>query len=300
MISVIIPVKNDRKIENILNEMVNIPKPEKTEILVVDASEGNLDDIKKKFPKARWIYFNNNTNKIYTFTEQINLGLHKAKGEIIVFIDADCIPKKDWLVELTKPIRNGSENYVTGRVISSKGNSFHDATWGEPIKYRSDTGSANTAFKKKILFDIGYYDENFEAGSDIDFSWRAIEAGYKILYNPQSIIFDDWGNWKQEIKRAIRYGEGRVLLYKKHPNRWKNLFGYHLDTILFPLFILLLPFTLIIPYYPLLLLIPLLRNIILLRNIKKEPFKKLLFDLIHGVGILKALIFPKKQYEPKH
>jgi hypothetical protein len=85
-----------------------------------------------------------------------------------------------------------------------------------------------------------------------------------------------------------------VLLYKKHPDRCKYLFGRQADTIIFPLFILLLPFTLIIPYYPLLLLVPLLRNIILLRNIKKEPFKKLLFDLIHGVGILKALIFPKK------
>jgi len=300
MISVIIPVKNDRKIEGILNEMVNIPKPEKTEILVVDASEGNLDDIKKKFPKVRWIYFNNNTNKIYTFTEQINLGLHKAEGEIIVFIDADCIPKKDWLLELTKPIRDGSESYVTGLVVSSKGNSFHDFKWGKSIKYRLDAGSANTAFKKKILFDIGYYDENFEAGSDNDFSWRAIDAGYRILYKPQAIIFDDWGNWKQEIKRAIRWGEGRVLLYKKHPDRWKYLFGRQADTIIFPLFILLLPLTLIIPYYPLLLLIPLLRNIILLRNIKKEPFKKLLFDLIHGVGIIKALIFPKKQYETKH
>jgi uncharacterized pyridoxamine 5'-phosphate oxidase family protein len=56
MISVIILVKNDREIKNVLNEMFNIPKPEKTEILVVDASEGNLDDIRKKFPKVRWVY----------------------------------------------------------------------------------------------------------------------------------------------------------------------------------------------------------------------------------------------------
>ena len=56
MISVIILVKNDREIKNALNEIFNIPKPEKTEILVVDASEGNLDDIREKFPKVRWVY----------------------------------------------------------------------------------------------------------------------------------------------------------------------------------------------------------------------------------------------------
>jgi len=287
MISIIIPVKNDRKIDNLLLSLKGISKPEKTEILVIDASKGTLDDIKERFPEVSWIYFNRKSNKTYTFTEQINDGLHKIKGNIIVFIDADCIPKKDWLVELTKPIINNKENYVTGRVASFKGKSFHDDTWDRANKYRQDAGSANSAFSKKILLDIGYYDENFEAGSDIDFSWRAIDAGYKILHNPRAVIVDDWGDLKQEIKRAIRYGEARVLLYKKHPNRWKNLFGYQADTIIFPLFILFLPFTLIIPFYPLFLLIP------LIRSRKNEPFKKLLFDLSHGLGILKALIFPK-------
>ncbi len=47
MISIIIIVKSDRGIENTLKKLVKIPKPEKTEILVVDVSEGNLYDIKK-------------------------------------------------------------------------------------------------------------------------------------------------------------------------------------------------------------------------------------------------------------
>ncbi len=36
---------------------------QKIKILAVNASEGNLDDIKKKFPKVRWVYFKNNTHK---------------------------------------------------------------------------------------------------------------------------------------------------------------------------------------------------------------------------------------------
>ena len=59
MISIIIIVKSDRGIENTLKKLVKIPKPEKTEIFVVDASEGNLYDIKKEFPSVRWIYFHN-------------------------------------------------------------------------------------------------------------------------------------------------------------------------------------------------------------------------------------------------
>ena len=91
MISIIIPVKNDRRIEITIKDLLKIPKPEKTEIIVVDASEGNLDDIKKKFPKVRWIYFHNKTGKKYTFTEQINLGLKNIRGDLIAFI-ADKLP----------------------------------------------------------------------------------------------------------------------------------------------------------------------------------------------------------------
>jgi hypothetical protein len=45
MISIIIAVKNDIRIDKTLEELVKIPRPEKTEILVIDASEGNLDEI---------------------------------------------------------------------------------------------------------------------------------------------------------------------------------------------------------------------------------------------------------------
>jgi GT2 family glycosyltransferase len=302
MISIIIIVKNDRRIDNTLKKLFKIPKPEKTEILVIDASEGNLDDIKNMFPSVRWIYYHNKKSKEITIPEQRNLGLKKAQGDIIAFIDADCVPDNNWLIELAKSINNEEKIIVAGSVKSIGKKTLWDVGQERKNskKYLVEAGTGNMAFKKGIIKKVGFFDEKFSCGEDIDFSWRATDLGYKIRYNKDAIIYHDWGNLKQEIKRAFGYGEARVRLYKKHPHRWKNLFGYQADTIIYPLFILLLPFTLIIPYYPLLLLIPLLRNIILLRNIKKEPFKKLLFDLIHGLGILKALIFPKKQYETKH
>ena len=45
MISLIIAVKNDRRIDKTLEELVKIPRPEKTKILVINALEGNLDEI---------------------------------------------------------------------------------------------------------------------------------------------------------------------------------------------------------------------------------------------------------------
>jgi GT2 family glycosyltransferase len=289
MISIIIPVKNDRRVEKLLIKLIKIPTPEEIEILVIDASEGSLDDIKKMFPSVKWIYFYNKTSKKYTFTEQVNLGLKKAKGNLVAFIDADCIPDKNWLIELAKPILTWGEDYVTGKV-KSLGIPFHDKEWEKlnKVVYRTEAGSANSIFKKEIIKKIGYFDEQFEAGSDIDFTWRTTDLGYKIRYNKDAIIYDNWGNLQQEIKRAFRYGEARTRLYKKHPHRWKNLFGHDMVTLFYPLYIIFLPLTFFWPYYPLLILVP------MIKNIKSQPLKVVFINLIFGFSVLKELFFPRK------
>lgn len=295
MISIIIPVKNDKRIEKTLKKLEKIPKPEKTEILVVDASEGKLDAIKKKFPTVRWVYFYNKTDKNYTLPEQRNLGLKKARGDLIAFIDADCIPTQNWLINLTKPIREEGEDYVTGLVKPLGGPSVYDIEWEKAAKrkYRNVAGTANTIFKRKILSEVGYFDEDFEYGEDSDFTWRVIDAGYKIRYNKEAVIFDYFGNLKQRIRRSINYGIARVRLYKKHPDKWRNLFGYSADTWIYPVYILLLPITFFWPYYLLFLLIPLTRNL-LTKSLRKKPIEKIFLDLIFGLGVLKELFFPKK------
>ena len=288
MISIIIAVKNDRRIDKTLEELVKIPRPEKTEFLVIDASEGNLDEIKKKFPSVRWIYFHNQTGKKRTFVEQINLGSEKAKGDILAYIDSDCIPTRDWLFNLIKPIREEEEDIVAGRIKSIGGRTIHDVVWEtlDSKKYITGCPTMNMAINASILDKIGPRDESFNFGSDIDFTWRATDLGYKIRYNKNAIIYHDWGNFRQEIKRALSYGEARPSLYKKHPHRLKNLFG-DMVALIYPLYIIFFPLTFLWPYYPLLILVP------IIKNIKRQPLKVVFIKLIFGFGILKELFFLK-------
>ncbi|MCK5450025.1 glycosyltransferase [Candidatus Pacearchaeota archaeon] len=295
MISIIIIVKNDRGIENTLNSLENVEKPEKSETIIVDASEGNLDDISKKFPKVNWVYFHNKTNKKFTIPEQRNLGIKKARGEIIVFIDANCIPRNDWLIELTKPLIYEGEDIVAGITIS-KENSIYNNSFGntKKSKYIEECPTINLALKKNVFKKNGNFDVNFNYGSDVDFCWRARNLGYKIRYTPKAVISHNWGNLKQDIKRAFRYGNARVTLYKKHPKKIKDILFYEKDlfslyAILYFIYIILfIPATFFFVYYPLFLLIS------IIKNIKTEPIKKLMFDFSWGFGIFKELFFPKK------
>ena len=293
MISIIIIVKNDRRIKILLEKLRGIPKPEKIEIIVVDGSDGNLDDIKGNYPSFRWIYFLNKTNKKYAFSEQRNLGLKKAKGEIIVFIDSDCIPEKNWLIELVKPIREEKENIVVGFVKSVGKSSINNVIW-EKIrnkKYLSECPTMNISFNKKILKKVGYFSEDFNGGGeDIDFSWRAIAAGYRIYYNQNAILYHDWGNLTKEVERTLRNGKTSVRLYKKHPEKWKNLFSSNADVLIYPLYILFSPITFLWPYYLLFLLIPFSRNLFT-KSLRKLAAEKVFFDLVRGWGVLTELLY---------
>lgn len=286
MITVIITVKYDRGIGNTLMELEKIKKPNKTEILVIDASEGKLDDIKNKFPTVRWIYFHNKTNKKNTTPEQRNLALKEAKGNIVAFIDSDCIPTKNWLIELIRPIIEDGENLTAGYVKSIR---KYPRLWDEDYKimenqkYLSIAAGMNFAFTKEVFKVVGYYDETFECSTDTDFCWRATDKGYKIRSAKKAIILHDLGNLRRNIRRLFEYGDARSNLLYKHPKKILSIYGY--TAIIYSTFIILLPITFFWIYYPLLILIPIIKEII-----TKRPLETIFFNLIFGLGFIRGIL----------
>jgi len=286
MISIIIIVKNDKGIINTLNILNNIQKPTSTETIVIDASNNNLHDIQVKFPKIKWIPFKSNENKNITIPEQRNLGVKISKGNIIVFIDANCVPKNNWLTELYKYYLNENELIVAGatRPFNKKTvNTISDERY-KKSKYLNGAPTINILIHKSVFKKIGYFDERYTYGSDVDFTWRAVKAGYKIRLAKKAIIYHDWGNFKEQINRMIRYGSVRPSLYIKHTNKIKDLFiGNGLTTLVYPFYIIFLPFIFIFPYYPLIILIP------ILKNIKHKPIEVTILNLAYGIGVIKGV-----------
>jgi glycosyltransferase involved in cell wall biosynthesis len=291
-ISIIIIVKNDYRIETTLEHLEGIKASYPYEIIVVDASTVNLlEDIRHKFTNVNWLYYTKKPNK-KTYPEQRNMGIENAKGEIIVFLDADCIPDDAWLDEITKPIIEQGELIVAGSVKSIGGRSFWDVEQ-ESMKskeYINECSTINMAFVKSIIARTGFFDETFEAGEDTDFTWRAVDSGCKIKYHNKAIVYHDWGNLHHQIKRAITYGEARVGLYAKHSNRLRHLSYKDNATLLYPLYLLFLPISIIFPYYLLLIIIP------ILKDIRKSPFITFFFQMLFGFGVLKGFVFFLKKH----
>lgn len=153
-----------------------------------------------------------------------NTGIEKARGEIIVTTDADCVAPPDWLDMLTYPIRReneaacmGSErdlimNYWT-RNMQNANRRFLERNSRD--KYISHIDTKNFAIRsalmKKLMFDPAL--GNFE---DLDLYLRLKKVA-KIRFVPEVTVGHNHKSSFNEVMK-INYNRGywTARIYKKH------------------------------------------------------------------------------------
>ena len=142
-------------------------------------------------------------------------------------------------------------------------------------------------FARRDAFDaVGGFDERFEYGSDIDFSWRLVGAGLRIRSAPGAVVEHDWGSRRRRLRRAYFYGRARARLYAKHRRRLATAWRADPMVLVYPTFLLGLPLTLRFPLYPALLAVP------AWRNRADGPLRVLADHLAFGAGVLSQAVRP--------
>jgi GT2 family glycosyltransferase len=286
MISIVVISKDEPALGETLTALRDqvSRQAERCEILVIDASDGRLDGIKRAHqPDVRWIRFQRPAGAGITIPHQRNAGVRAAEGDIVVFTDAGCYPDRDWLARLTAPLRAGE--HVTAGPALAVAEDF-DPYSGAAARhvpadgYLNECPTINMAFRREAFDAVGGFDENFAYGSDIDFSWRLTDAGYRIRAVPDAVIRHDWGTWQRQLRRAYAYGKARARLYRKHRVRRRRVLKEDPMVVVYPVFLLGLPLTLVFPLYPALLVIPAWRN-------RSLGVVRVLADhLAYGAGVL--------------
>ena len=163
---------------------------------------------------------------------------------------------------------------------------LYDRQAGKPCesRYLTECSTINLAFRREVFDAIGGFDEGFAYGSDVDFSWRLTDAGYRIRSVPDAVVRHDWGRWRRQLRRSYVYGKARVRLYRKHRARLRHVLRNDPMVVAYPVFLLGLPLTLIFPFYPALLLIPAWRN-------RSDGAVRVIVDhLVYGAGVLAELV----------
>jgi len=196
--SIIIPNWNGEKL---LKE--NLPAVLSTsadEVIIVDngSTDGSLQFLKKLKNKSSMVRIIE-LEKNYGFGYACNLGVKKAVGEVIVLLNNDVVPEKDFLKPLKEDFKDprvfavslGEPQWSWAKGKWEKGFVEHESgpkTKTPHISFWANGGSG--AFRKSVWEKLGGLDEIFAPfyWEDIDLSYRAWKRGYQVLWEPKSIV----------------------------------------------------------------------------------------------------------------
>ena len=205
-VSIAIINKDDPAVAETLGALTDLPEVQtgRAEVIVIDASARRLDHIRRHYPRVRWLDFTAPARGS-SIPQQRNAAVAAARADIILFTDASCVPDDHWLDRMLDPLVNDTEMLVAGSHRSSAGPSIRDDTsfFLADRQYVEEAPTINLAFRRSVHEQLGGFDDRFAYGSDVDFTWRATEAGYRIRYIPDAIVRHDWGDVRAELRRSL-------------------------------------------------------------------------------------------------
>jgi GT2 family glycosyltransferase len=180
------------------------------------------------------------------FSHGNNLGIKQANGKYILLLNPDTKLEKDTLqmmldfmeshqdvgisgCKIIKP--DGSLDLAARRRFPNPVNSFKrlfllnnkdynylDKDENEEMEVDSLVG-AFMLIRKSVIDKIGVLDETFFMyGEDLDYCWRAKEAGFKVWYYPKTFITHYKGASSEKIafKSLKWFHQAMWIFYKKH------------------------------------------------------------------------------------
>lgn len=126
-----------------------------------------------------------------------NAALAMARGEIIAFTDADCIPAADWLAALVAHLESGAER-VAGRIelfFELGGEHSWAAAYEKAFAFRQplsvargEAVTANFATWRRLFDQIGWFNAGLMSGGDVEWNRRATAMGKGIVYVDSAIV----------------------------------------------------------------------------------------------------------------
>ena len=227
-VSVIVPAHNEEAMLPLcLDSLMHLDYPQKLlEIIVIDnnSTDGSARIIRDH--PVRYVFEGKKGR-----ARARNAGLQAASGEIVAFTDADAVVDRDWLRRLVPGFRQPGIGGCGGRNAS-----FRPTTWIERFfeqEYQGFPESAETCFenyfvgtlfaasnmacRRRVLDEVGPFDEGLFASEDLDLLWRINLKGHQLNYVEDAVVYHKRpAAWSALAEIGVRYAYDHFRLIKKY------------------------------------------------------------------------------------
>ena len=221
-----------------------------SEVVIVDnaSTDDSVAFLAEHFPQLRVILNDDN----YGFAKGYNLGLRQIEAKYYCLLNSDIEVTPHW----TEPVIAQMEADEQIAAVQPKLLSYHQRTqfeyagaaggfidkYGYPFcrgrffdVLEEDKGQYDSVMRifwatgaalfvrSEIFHQLGGLDDDFFAHmEEIDFCWRINNAGYKIMFNPDSVVYHIGGGTlpkENPFKTYLNYRNDLFLLLKNLPRR---------------------------------------------------------------------------------
>lgn len=155
-----------------------------------------------------------------------NVGTAAATGEIVAYCDADDVADAGWLSGLMAALEPGYADIVGGALEHHQLNDpetdwrGNDGSNGlpRPMDFLPFAISANCATRVDVWRAIGGWREDYEhGGDDVDFSWRAQLAGYRMAFASSAVMhYRRRSSLRGLAHQVFDYSQASVRLYVEY------------------------------------------------------------------------------------
>ncbi len=240
-VSVIVPAWNEEM--GILTTINSLLKSSYKNLEIIVINDGSTDGSDKILTNFKLNYDLNKErncpNFIYHYKKNggkgdaLNAGIAMSKGSIIISIDADCYVEEETIENFVKAFQDRKVMAAVGKVYIGNTQtiigvvqyleflfSFYFKKADSIMNAIYIIGGAAGAFRREIFTKLGMYNTT-NITEDIELSMRIQNAGYKIVYADDAIVYTEGATSLAGLmKQRLRWKRGRLETF----GQFKNMF----------------------------------------------------------------------------
>ena len=207
------------------------------EIIIVDNSD--KADVKQIISSYRLKYIK--LNKNYGLSLARNIGIKFAKGDIVIFLDDDAIPAKNFVKEHIRAHKECNILGLRGKSLPRTSTIYNYLAshydYGDQIIPCFINLEGNSSFKKDVIIEVGGFNPELQGAGGyegLELTYRIVSKykdKSKLIYYPNAVIYHDYShNFIKYLKKALRHAKYKDIIEGQFKDIFKLFREYKLSS----------------------------------------------------------------------